>query len=222
MTPKIIHYCWFGPKKHPKMMLECISSWHKHLPEYHFILWNEQNSPMDVPFVKQAYSLKMYAFVSDYVRFWALRNYGGIYLDTDMYVVKSFNTLLKDELFFAWENPLQNHISCGVIGSTEKNSAIEEILKVYDGIKITKDNFSNYVVPRIITPILLKSENLEKVKLHPFSFFYPFPYEDREKATNFKEYIKEDTYAVHLWNLSWFTWQLRLRELFKKYFRRFR
>ena len=72
MIPKKIHYCWFGPKPFPKLVKECLATWKEHFPDYEFYLWNETNSPMDVAFVKEAYSAKKYAFVSDYVRFWAL------------------------------------------------------------------------------------------------------------------------------------------------------
>lgn len=86
MIPKIIHYIWFGPRPYPEKVKKCIASWGKYLPDYELKLWNEETFNIDkaCDFVRQAYAAKKYAFVSDYVRLWALYNYGGVYLDTDI------------------------------------------------------------------------------------------------------------------------------------------
>ena len=85
MIPKIIHYCWFGNKELPDKVKSCISTWEKILPEYEIICWNETNFDVDIcDFTREAYEVGKYAFVSDYVRFYALDKLGGIYLDTDM------------------------------------------------------------------------------------------------------------------------------------------
>ena len=92
--PKIIHYCWFGKNEKPDIVIKCIDSWKKILNEYEIIEWNEKNFKIDSnKFVKQAYDSKKFAFVSDYVRVYALYNYGGIYLDTDVEVFKSLDEL---------------------------------------------------------------------------------------------------------------------------------
>ena len=79
-VPKIIHYCWFGPKEIPEMEQKCIASWKKVLPDYKIMFWNEQNFDVNsVPYVREAYEKGKYAFVSDYVRMYALYNYGGVY-----------------------------------------------------------------------------------------------------------------------------------------------
>lgn len=98
MIPKIIHYIWFGTKPFPDKVKECIKSWKKYLPDYKIMFWNEDT--FDIPgsceFVREAYQMKKYAFVSDYVRLWALREYGGVYLDTDIEIIKA----IPDHLFF--------------------------------------------------------------------------------------------------------------------------
>lgn len=92
MIPKIIHYIWFGPNPFPKLVKKSIESWKKYLPDYEFKLWNENTFDINISqFTKQAYENKKWAFVSDYVRIWALKEYGGIYLDTDIEVLKSFS-----------------------------------------------------------------------------------------------------------------------------------
>ena len=89
MIPKIIHYIWFGGKPFPDKIIKCIDSWKKYLPEYEFRLWNEESFDVNSSiFTKQAYENKKWAFVSDYVRVYALYNYGGWYLDTDIEILK--------------------------------------------------------------------------------------------------------------------------------------
>ena len=144
MIPKIIHYCWFGPKPFSRTVRKCIATWHKHLSDYEFCLWNEDTctnyaathnlpNPMEHPFVMGAYAAKKYAFVADYVRFWALYHCGGIYLDTDMYVVRSFSNLLDAKFFAAWENSKNDIVSCGVIGCAIAETCLREVLKKYYG-----------------------------------------------------------------------------------------
>lgn len=96
MIPKIVHYCWFGGNEMPPLVKWCMKSWKKHLPDYTFKLWNETNFDVNsVPFVKEAYEAKKYAFVADYVRLYALYTEGGIYLDSDVRVLKSLDCFLK-------------------------------------------------------------------------------------------------------------------------------
>lgn len=96
MIPKKVHYCWFGRGEMPPVVKWCIKSWYKHLPDYEFKLWNEDNFDVNsVPFVKEAYEAKKYAFVADYVRLYALYTEGGIYLDSDERVLKPLDKFLK-------------------------------------------------------------------------------------------------------------------------------
>ena len=99
MIQKIIHYCWFGGSEPPKLMKKCLKSWQNKMPDYEIRLWSEEtfNIPTSIPYVKEAYNEKKYAFVSDYVRLYALYNYGGVYLDTDVEVIKDFSELLNTE-----------------------------------------------------------------------------------------------------------------------------
>ena len=97
MIPKVIHYCWFGRNPKPVSVQKCIESWKKYLPDYEIREWNNTNfEAMSVKFTAEAMAKKKYAFVSDYVRLHALYKYGGVYLDTDVKVLKSFNNLLNN------------------------------------------------------------------------------------------------------------------------------
>ncbi len=218
MIPKKIHYCWFGPAPLPKLVRKCMQTWQEVMSDYEVCLWNEENSPMDHPFVKQAYAAKKYAFVADYVRFWALHNHGGVYLDTDMYVVKRFDDLLHANFFCGWETPMTpsgddigasvpNIISCGALGACALGEATKDILAHYDSLTFDSTNLEAYIVPRIITPILWRYK--ERIKIYPYDYFYPFPFTEREKR-NFIDYTTQNTYAIHLWDLSWETWCQKL------------
>lgn len=196
MIPKKIHYCWFGLKPYPKLVGKCMKTWQQHLPDYEICLWNEENSPMDHPFVQQAYAAKKYAFVADYVRFWALYHHGGIYLDTDMYVLKSFDDLLNYDCFLGYEDHQQQYINCAIVGAEIHHSVIKSILNKYDTLFFNPNRLSDFIVPRLITPLVTDAVIL------PYDYFYPLPYHERF-TLQWKSYITNKTYAVHLWNISW-------------------
>ena len=104
MIPKKIHYCWFGRGQMPPMALKCIESWHRYMPDYEYKLWNEDNFDINsVPYVKEAYEARKFAFVTDYVRLYALFSEGGIYMDTDVEVLKPYDDLLELSGFTGYE-----------------------------------------------------------------------------------------------------------------------
>ncbi len=157
MIPRIIHYCWFGPNKIPKELLQYINSWNKFCPDYEIKLWNEQNFDIDShPFTQSAYNAKKYAYVSDYVRAYALNNYGGIYLDTDVELKNNLDIFLEHEAFTGFE-------CCGspftaVWGSIAKHSLTEKILSYY------KDKIYSISEPTntaSISDILIKEFNID-------------------------------------------------------------
>lgn len=214
MIPKIIHYCWFGPKKYSRTVKKCMETWHRLMPDYEFMLWNESNSPMDHPFVRSAYAAMKYAFVADYVRFWALYNYGGIYLDTDMYVVKRFDELLKNECFAGYEHPDELYVSCGIWGAIPHHTLFKTILGKYENVEYCPENIEQLIVPRLVTPLV---NEFDGITIYPSDYFYPFPYEKRMER-NFLKYQTDNTYAIHLWNLSWKPlWQQYLSFAIKEY-----
>ncbi len=211
MIPKIIHYCWFGPKPYSRTVRRCMETWHKVMPDYEFMLWNESNSPMEHPYVASAYAAGKYAFVADYVRFWALHQYGGIYLDTDMYVIRRFDDLLENDFFTAYEtadsgstddstsNNDGRAVSCGALGACALGAVTKRILERYDELVYSDDTIETLIVPRLITPII---RSCDEVTIYPYDYFYPFPYENRLEHS-FLRYATCNTYAIHLWNLSW-------------------
>ena len=212
MIPKVIHYCWYGEKKKPKLVRDCITSWKKHLPDYQIIEWNESNTDFAHPFVKEAYRQKKWAFVADYTRLKKIEEFGGIYLDTDMMVLKSFDSLLINTCFFGAED--SEFISCGIIGCLPNNCFINACIEEYNFIEFEKvTNIWEISIPRIITrkfrnlysfrndfnTVVIESD----IKIFPPLYFYPFPYKDRERLNNYRDYIRVVTFTVHLWSSSW-------------------
>lgn len=128
--PKIIHYCWLGGGALPAEYESYIEGWREKLPDYELIRWDESNSQVDIPFVKEAYKQKKYAFVSDYIRLKALYKYGGIYLDTDVEVLKSFDPLLDCDFFIGYI--FDCLLGTAVIGTQKGSPIIAELMKKYE------------------------------------------------------------------------------------------
>ena len=100
--PKVIHYFWFGNNPKPKIVKKCIASWKKVCPDYEIKEWNESNFDVNIcDYTREAYEAKMWGFVSDYARLWVIYRYGGFYLDTDVELIRSLDTLRQNKTFFA-------------------------------------------------------------------------------------------------------------------------
>lgn len=121
MIPKTIHYCWFGGKPLPPLAIKCLESWNKYLPDYEIIEWNESNFPVNsIPYTKEAADKGKWAFVSDYARFYILYHNGGIYLDTDVEILKSLNPFLKHHSFSGFES--KDRVAPGLILGAKKDA----------------------------------------------------------------------------------------------------
>ena len=135
MIPKIIHYCWFGRGEMPDLVKTCIASWHRHMPDWNYHLWSEDNFDIaSAPaYVQEAYAVKKYAFVSDYVRLWALEREGGLYLDTDVEVLRSFEPLMNDTAFIGLEESLTLLPGTCVMACEAHCQWVKDMLATYDG-----------------------------------------------------------------------------------------
>ena len=134
MIPKIIHYCWFGRNPMPEFAQDCIDSWHKYMPDYEYRLWNEDNfNVYEFPYTREAYEKGRYAFVSDVARLKALSDYGGLYLDVDFEVYKSFDNLLHLKAFAGFEGSKHSPVMMGVIASEADGEWVNEQLLAYHG-----------------------------------------------------------------------------------------
>ena len=199
MIPKVVHYCWFGKAPMSPLIQECIKSWHTYLPGWEFVLWNEENSPLEHAFVKKALKDKKYAFVADYVRCHALYKYGGVYLDTDMELIKDISTLLDNDFFAAYEDSDRDKVSCGVIGCIKEHQILKSVLNFYD---INSDVYKT--MPYILGDVYNEISKERDMILSQNSF-YPYNPFDPDKPVKQLMYmhIKEDTYGIHHWAYSW-------------------
>lgn len=208
MIPKVIHYCWFGPGEYSPEIRMCLESWKKFCPGWEIKLWNENNSPMDIPWVRDAYKHQKYAFVADYVRFWALYHEGGVYLDTDMLLVKPLDAFLEHSVFLGREDAY--NASMGIIGSVKESGFCHMCLAFYDS---TVFNLASIpIITRLITPQLFRYGFMEEdttqhlsngVVVYKSECFYPIHYSTQFELSEIGSFIKPDTYGVHLWNRSW-------------------
>ena len=142
MIPKTIHYCWFGRNSLPKEAEHCVRSWKKHCPDYEIIRWDEDNFDIQsCPlYVRQAYEAKKWAFVSDYVRLKLVYDYGGIYMDTDVELLKRPDELLRYRAYFGFEND-GKHINTGLgFGAQKGERLLARMMEDYEDIPFVKEN----------------------------------------------------------------------------------
>lgn len=206
MIPKIIHYCWFGGHKKPNFILNCINSWKIFFPDYEIIEWNETNFPLNHPFVINAIKFKLWAFVADFARVSVLKNYGGIYLDTDMFFIKPLpNHFLQLNSFAGAED--SRFVSAGIIGTVKNSLFISDLFNYYNTLG-NVINYHDFVLPQVITNRILKLDSEIKViscfnGLTVFlpEYFYPLPY--KSKNENWQRFVTPNTICIHLWNASW-------------------
>lgn len=213
--PKKIHYCWFGGKEKPGIVKKCIESWTKYLPDYEIIEWNENNFNINKnSYVQEAYNSGKYAFVSDYVRVYALYYHGGIYLDTDVEVYKPFDDLLYHPSFWGFEQ--ENFIATSTIGAEKGNALIKEFLDSYNEKRFIKNDgtFNELTNVAIITRLLeekgLKT-NGQYQEIIEIGVFYPQTYFSPYDYINCQTFITEKTYTNHHFYKSWMPMGKRIK-----------
>lgn len=214
--PKIIHYCWFGKGKKSEIAENCINGWKVKLPEYTIIEWNEDNFDLEMnQYVKQAYKNKKYAFVSDYVRLHALFNYGGIYLDTDVEVVKEFNEMLNLNGFVGFED--KELVSTATIGAKKGNKIIEEWLKSYkDRVFENEGKKDETTNVRVLTNILLnygmkQNNSIQNIGDSDDITVYPIDYFSPLKIGRKKPNITKNTVTIHWFEGTWLTMPQKIK-----------
>lgn len=224
MIPKIIHYCWFGRGEMPELSRNCIASWHEFMPEYEFMLWNEDNFDVNaIPYVKEAYEAKKFAFVSDYVRLWALFNNGGVYLDTDVEVFKSFDPLLTWNAFAGFEGSKHLPVGTCVMASRAGGEWVKEQLDAYAGRHFIKGDgtFDLTTNVQFMTAIMLGNGFVANGKEQDYKDLHVFSVEYFSPRQTTGEYVRTDiTYCDHLGVGSWTErgggWKTFLGKLFGK------
>lgn len=213
MIPKTIHYVWFGRNPKPDLAVKCIKSWKKHCPDYEIIEWNEDNFDLNAAplYVRQAYDAKKWAFVSDYVRLWAMTEHGGIYMDTDVEVLKPLDRFLHNEAFSGFED--DENIPTGIMACEKGFPLFVELLHYYDNaVFMNSDGTMNLTTNvRIISDMCLKyglKQNgeyqvVQGFALYPKDYFCPFNYNNgrMDKTKN--------TSTIHWFSGSWYSEQMK-------------
>lgn len=207
MIPKTIHYCWFGRGVMSQQVKDCIASWHEHMPDYNYKLWNEDNVDIDsIPYAKEAYAAGIYAFVSDYVRLWALCNEGGLYLDTDVKVFKAFDDLLEYKAFAGFEGSKHLPVGTCVMASEAHGEWVTEMLEVYRDRHFIKPDGTGDMTSNVqlITGIMASKGFRQDGTDQDYKDLHVFPVEYFCPMQTTGEYFRtENTYCDHLGVGSW-------------------
>lgn len=216
MIPKIIHYCWFGHNPKPKLAKKCIKSWKRKCRGYKIIEWNEDNFDLsECPlYVRQAYEAGKWAFVTDYVRLKVVYDHGGVYLDTDVELIKNIDYLLINHAYFGFEDG--EHIATGLGFGAERNAQIlKELLDDYNGIPFIKADgaYDTTPCPKRNTLVFLRhgliqdnSKQLldDNILILPNEYLCPISYKTFEKK------ITSNTVSIHWFSASWQTAEQRI------------
>lgn len=225
MIPKILHYCWFGHNPFPPIIEKCLATWQEILPDYEIKRWDESN--FDVyqnTYIKEAYDNKKYAFVSDFARFDILYKEGGIYLDTDVEVLKPFDIFLENKMFTGFEN--EKSVAPGLIlGAVPEMDLIKTLRDHYKDKSFLYPNgmFNTESVVAIMTKLLQKKglvlngkyQNIEEMIIYPVEYFSPKGYDTG------KLLITDNTYTIHHYAGSWLSTKdlikIKLHQILNKF-----
>lgn len=207
MIPKIIHYCWFGRGEMPQLAKDCIASWHKFMPDWEYKLWNEDNFDINCnQYVREAYESRKFAFVTDYVRLWALYNEGGVYMDTDVEVLKSYEPLMSLTAFTGYEGSKHQPPVTGTMASEPGGEWVKEQLEHYEGARFLKEDGSmdlttnTQTISRIMAEGGFKTDG--KYQIYKDMHIFPCEYFCPRQTTG--EYLRtENTYCDHHFLSTW-------------------
>ena len=207
MIPKKIHYCWVGGNPLPKEAQKCIKSWKKYCPEYEIIEWNEHNYDFSKNrYMKEAYEAKKWGFVPDYARLDIIYQHGGVYLDTDVELLRPLDKLLQYKGFAGFESPQSVALGLG-FGAEAGNRTIKKLMDSYENLRFLNDDGTLNLVPspRLNTEVL-KAEGLQQnntlqtvgdLTIFPSDYFCPrFGYGGKPHKT-------KNTFSDHHFDASW-------------------
>lgn len=217
MIPKIIHYCWFGHGQLPELAKKCIESWKKVLPDYEIKEWNEDTFDLDMyPYAREAYDNRKFAFVTDVVRLYALYHQGGIYMDTDVEVLKPLESFLHHKAFSGFED--DRNIPTGIMASEKGGRWAKENLDYYENKHFILPDGSMDLTTNVTTitnlmlPYGLQQNNTyqdfpDLITFYPKDYFCPKSYVDG------KIYLTENTVTIHHFAGSWVSRERKVKDL---------
>lgn len=209
MIPKIIHYCWLSGDPYPELIAKCIHSWNLYLNGYQLILWDlKRIETIDSIWLKQTIALKKYAFAADFIRIYALFQYGGVYLDADVELVASMDPFLYHDFFIGVE--YTNDLEPAVFGAVASHPWLTDLLAYYQNRSFIKTNGKQDIkpLPTIINESAIRRFgfqpnsriqfiNKENITIYPSEFFSP--------KNIYSSTIKKTprTVAIHHFNGNW-------------------
>ena len=226
MIPKIIHYCWFGRGEKPELAKRCIASWKKFCPDFEIREWNEDNCDyLAMPFMAEAYAAKKYAFVSDVMRLIVLEQYGGVYFDTDVEVVRDISPLLNDEGFIGFEN--NRFVNSGqVMAAVPHQPIVQAMIDEYKKLHYMQPDSSVMPIgcPRLNSDVLERfglirngqEQIVAGIHVYPDDYFNPMD------STTGKLAKTENTYSIHWYSMSWLPKRTQIRAKLGRVWRRMR
>ena len=207
MIPKIIHYCWFGHNSLPPLAIKCIESWKKYFPDYEIKEWNEDNFDVNIiPYTKEAYAAKKYAFVSDYARFWILYKYGGLYFDTDVEVIRPMDDIIAKGPFMGCENEVENN-GATALAVAPGLGLYKDMLELYASLHFV-DSAGNYNLKTVVdytTEVLCRHglRNISEIQYVGGVYIYPVEYFCPISVKDGKLRITSNTRTIHHYAQSW-------------------
>jgi len=182
MIPKIIHCCWLSGDPLPALYQQCVDSWKRHMPDYEIMLWDKKRFPVDeVRFVKQACEARKWAYAADYIRLYALYNHGGIYLDMDVMVYRSFDPFLQHAAFSSIEfdptvfyktikhkTPIGLGVEAAVLGAKKEHPWIGDIMEFYRDKEFINDPkyYWSIIMPRVMTKVSVEKYGFKYVPVY--------------------------------------------------------
>ena len=231
MIPKIIHYCWFGRGPLPELAQKCIASWKKYLPDYEIKEWNEDNFDVNIiPYTAEAYQAKKYAFVSDYARFWILYQYGGIYFDTDVEVIRPIDDIVERGNFMGFETDPKLQVKADAseasvnpglgMGVAPGLGIIKKMLDLYEGrhFEIIPGGIGQLTIVHIATEVLRKAglkqqqgiQQVDDMWIYPAEYFCPI------NLKTGRIHVKPNTRTIHHYAGTWQDKHFSFKEWIKK------
>lgn len=220
MIPKIIHYCWFGGNPLPESAKKCIASWRKFFPNYEIKEWNESNFDVNsIKYTREAYKLKKYAFVSDYARMWILYNYGGLYFDTDVEIIKPMDDIIARGNFMGFElfdeqQPHNFKTICGYlvnpglgIGMSPSSNIIKEVLEWYQSHHFVteKGRISGtivYIVTNCLSKYPIENKTNNFIKIDNLYIYSPDFFSPKNYYTGVLT-LTSNTRSIHHYSATW-------------------
>lgn len=225
--PKKIHYCWFGNGEKSELVRKCIASWRKYCPDCEIIEWNESNYDVTQnEYMYQAYQAKRWGFVSDYARLDIIYRFGGVYLDTDVELIKNINPLLDGEGFIGFEMPVDRNGSRYTVntgqgfGASEGSSVIRKMMDEYCNLSFLNPDgsqnltacpsYNTHALQSLGLKLTNKYQQIDGLDVYPTDYFCPVNWKNKKCV------ITENTYSIHHFNASWLTEAEKRRRKFAR------